>query len=160
MNSDDYLIAHTPKIISNENIKKILGRYHVVENETTDKKFVLHYPNKKAIINTKDCQNESKEKLSLTRKNMVNMLKLTHIIKQKKTYTKECFKKNSRNPNPVKYGTCINKLIKNEIIIQSQNENRDKSDDLDESDGCNTVIEYSCDNNYSLIYSSLNELIS
>eukprot|EP00826_Nyctotherus_ovalis_P014843 TRINITY_DN14174_c0_g1_i2.p1 TRINITY_DN14174_c0_g1~~TRINITY_DN14174_c0_g1_i2.p1 ORF type:complete len:190 (+),score=40.64 TRINITY_DN14174_c0_g1_i2:71-640(+) len=63
----------------------------------------------------------------------------------------------SRNTNAAKYETCIrSNLCKNLISQFSRKELAEE--DSDESDECKTVIEYACDNDYSLIYNSLNNI--
>lgn len=63
----------------------------------------------------------------------------------------------SRNTNAAKYETYIrSSLCKNLISQFSRKESAEE--DLDESDECKTVIEYACDNDYSLIYNSLNNV--
>ena len=62
--------------------------------------------------------------------------------------------KNSRNYKVTKYGTCIIK----DYILKSQE--HDSNNNSQESMDCKTVIEYACDNNYSLICNSINEVFT
>eukprot|EP00826_Nyctotherus_ovalis_P027638 TRINITY_DN2161_c0_g3_i1.p2 TRINITY_DN2161_c0_g3~~TRINITY_DN2161_c0_g3_i1.p2 ORF type:complete len:184 (+),score=30.17 TRINITY_DN2161_c0_g3_i1:422-973(+) len=65
----------------------------------------------------------------------------------------------SRNPNAAKHETCIVKDYAMPIE-PARSQRNVVGDDSQESIDCKTVIEYACDNNYSLICSSINELFT
>lgn len=87
--------------------------------------------------------------------NPLKILKLINIHKKVKIDKSKAINPHSnivksRNFKTTKYETCIVKDYIRPI------EDKDSEDSID----CNTVIEHACDNNYSLICNSINELFT
>ena len=87
--------------------------------------------------------------------------KLFHNSSHKECIGNKCSSKKSRNPNPMKYVTWIGKYNYKDIItklIKQKKGKENNSESSYSSNGCRTVIEHECDNDYSWIYDNLNEI--
>ena len=156
------------KLTKSASIKKLLKTHYTNQDKIKEKK--VEY-DKYMIIHPQKTEPERnfvklnvlkhKEKKNCIFKQTIKE-KLMNKFSCKKYAVEKSDESKSRNCASIKYETCIGRHENNAMMI-SKVDVKDKHSDSGESylsDGCNTIIEYECDNNYSLICDSLNKVFT